>query len=105
VDLSNDVDDVARTERQFVILTRFVRVDHGRLHASHNCTATSEHLVTRGAIYKKNLTIYHKIIHTFSVLTLLVGRQEEYPASKKLSGGMLAWLSDWSEVQTCICPS
>jgi len=28
-----------------------------------------------------------------SALTLLVGRQEGHPASKKLSGGMLAWLS------------
>jgi len=38
-------------------------------------------------------------------LTLLVGRQEEHPACKKLSGGVLAWLSVWSEVQTCIWPS
>ena len=38
-------------------------------------------------------------------LTLLVGRQEGHPACKKLSGGMLAWLSVWSEVQTCIWPS
>jgi len=28
-----------------------------------------------------------------SALTLLVGRQEGHPACKKLSGGMLAWLS------------
>jgi len=35
---------------------------------------------------------------------LLVGRQEAHPACKKLSGGVLAWLSAWSEVQTCICP-
>jgi len=41
----------------------------------------------------------------FSALTLLVGRQEGHPAYKKLSGGVLAWLSVWSEVQTCICPS
>ena len=41
----------------------------------------------------------------FSALTLLVGRQEEHPACKKLSGGVLAWLSVWSEVQTCIWPS
>jgi len=33
-------------------------------------------------------------------LTLLVGRQEGHPACKKLSGGVLAWLSLWSEVQT-----
>ena len=38
----------------------------------------------------------------FSALTLLVGRQEGHPACKKLSGGVLAWLSAWSEVQTCI---
>jgi len=30
----------------------------------------------------------------FSALTLLVGRQEGHPACKKLSGGVLAWLSD-----------
>jgi len=41
----------------------------------------------------------------FSALTLLVGRQEGHPACKKLSGGVLAWLSVCSEVLTCICPS
>ena len=41
----------------------------------------------------------------FSTLTRLVGRQEEYLACKKLSGGVLVWLSDCSEVQTCIWPS
>jgi len=40
-----------------------------------------------------------------SALTLLVGRQEGHPACKKLSGGVLAWLSVWSKVQTCIWPS
>jgi len=41
----------------------------------------------------------------FSALTLLVGQQEGHPACKKLSGGVLAWLSVWSEVPTCIWPS
>ena len=41
----------------------------------------------------------------FSAMTLLVGRQEGHPACKKLSGGMLVWLSVWSKVQTCIWPS
>ena len=41
----------------------------------------------------------------FSALTLLVGRQEGHPARKKLSDGVLAWLSVWSAVQTCIWPS
>jgi len=41
----------------------------------------------------------------FSALTLLVGQQEGHPACKKLTGEVLAWLSVWSEVQTCIWPS
>jgi len=47
------------------------------------------------------------VVGAFSVLTLLVGRQEGHPACKKLSGGVLAWLlvSVWSEVQTCMWPS
>jgi len=36
---------------------------------------------------------------------LLVGRQEGHPACKKLSGGVLVWLSVWSKVQTSILPS
>jgi len=40
---------------------------------------------------------------SFSVLTLLVGWLEGHPACKTLSGGMLAWLSVWGEVQICIC--
>ena len=36
---------------------------------------------------------------------LLVGRQEGHLACNKLSGGVLAWLFVWSEVQTCIWPS
>jgi len=45
-------------------------------------------------------------VYAFSALTLLVGRQEGHPACKKtLSGGVLAWLSVWSNVQTCIWPS
>jgi len=45
------------------------------------------------------------LTNAFSALTLLVGRQEGHPACKKLSGELLAWLSVWSEVQTCIRPS
>jgi len=43
--------------------------------------------------------------NAFSALTLLAGQQEGHPAHKKLSGGVLAWLSVWSEVQTCLWPS
>ena len=41
----------------------------------------------------------------FSALTLLVGWQEGHVACKKLSGGVLAWISVWSKVQTCIWSS
>ena len=41
----------------------------------------------------------------FSALTLLVWQQEGHLACKKLGGGVLAWLSVWSEMQTCIWPS
>ena len=40
----------------------------------------------------------------FSALMPLVGRQEGHLACKKLSGGVLALLSFWSEVQICISP-
>ena len=45
------------------------------------------------------------VSYPFSALTLLVGRQEGHLACKKLSSGVLAWLSVWSEVLTCIWPS
>ena len=46
-----------------------------------------------------------KFICAFSPLTLLVGRQEGHPACKKTEWWVLAWLSAWSEAQTCIWPS
>ena len=45
------------------------------------------------------------LVLAFSALTQLVRQQEGRPACKKLSGWVLAWLSVWSEVQTCIWPS
>ena len=45
------------------------------------------------------LLIYLQDGAACSSLTLLVGRQEWHPACKKLSGGVLAWLSVWMEVQ------
>ena len=44
-------------------------------------------------------------IFAFNALTLLVGRQEGHLACKKLSVGVLAWLSVWGKVQICIRPS
>jgi len=50
------------------------------------------------------IAVLNVVFSAFSALTLLVGRQEGHPACKKLSGGVLAWLSVWSEVQACIWP-
>jgi len=52
-----------------------------------------------------NLSQCFSALISFSALTLLVGRQEGHPACKKLSGGVLVWLSVWSKVLACIWPS
>ena len=61
------------------------------------------------SVYNKTcllfLSTFIILIVAFSALTRLVGRQEGHPVCKQLSGGVLAWLSVWSEVQTCIWPS
>ena len=62
----------------------------------------TKHHKTLFFIYYMNVYIFY----AFSALTLLVGWQEGHPACKKnLSGRVLAWLTVWSEVQTCILPS
>jgi len=53
---------------------------------------------------------YTILVHTLIISSLqcfdaVVGRQKGHLACKKLSGGVLAWLSVRSEVQTCIWPS
>ena len=72
----------------------------GQLHALTSQTSSRQRPKARFTEY---LTIYHKII--FSALMLLVGQQEGHPTCTKLSGGVLAWLSVWSKVQTCMWPS
>ena len=51
------------------------------------------------------IDVTYLISWIYTNLTLLVGRQEGHPACKKPSGGVLAWLAVWSEVQTCIRPN
>jgi len=53
--------------------------------------------------WKSSLYCAQDILYlAFSALTVLVGWQKGHPACKKLSGGLLVWLSVWSQVQTCI---
>ena len=47
-------------------------------------------------------SVFMHSLCAFIALMLLVGRQEGHLACKKLSGGVLVWLSLWSEVQSCI---
>jgi len=56
---------------------------------------------------QSRVNIWSLLWHSaFSALTLLVGRQEEHLACKKLSDEVLAWLSVCSEVQMiCILSS
>ena len=68
------------------------------------CVCTNRKEIERFYIHCTKTIMLKKWV-AFSALTLLVGRQEGHPACKKLSGGVLAWLSGWSEVQTCIWPS
>ena len=60
---------------------------------------------SKSPVYRWYTQLYRRRFYAFSALTLLVGRQEGHPACKKTSCGVLAWLSVWSEVQTCIWPS
>ena len=56
------------------------------------CTPTPAVHLTLQSTAVSNITLTDR-------LTMLVGRQEEHPARKKLSDDVLAWLSVWSVVQ------
>ena len=75
----------------------FAQRTYNRRSALWWVASTCKTVSSKGQVKVLDLTAYG-----FSALTLLVGRLEGHPACKKLSGGMLAWLSVWSEVQTCI---
>ena len=79
-------------------------VAHYGIHHANNNDDHGNKLLTKIKSNNSNNN-YSDLLCDNSALTLLVGRQEGHPACKKLSGGVLAWLSVWSEVQTCICSS
>jgi len=71
-------------------------------HSSSWCCLTAGQLLM---CFSEKCWLMPSALLAFSALSLLVGRQEGHPACKKLSGGVLAWLSVWSKTQTCIWPS
>ena len=48
---------------------------------------------------------YFCFLKCFDAVGWAAGRASGHPACKKLSSGVLSWLSVWSEMQTCIWPS
>ena len=83
---------------------------HARQWSTQHVVATCVELVIRSAVilvcFIYAVVYFACVIAQFSVLwrCWLGGRKGIRPV-KKLSGGVLAWLSVWSEVQTCIRPS
>ena len=77
---------------------------HAGFHPSSGGSAT-ESLFMLVCLYLNSCLTTIILTYSFSALTLLVGRQEGHLACKKLSCGVLARLSVWSKVQTCIWPS
>jgi len=63
-------------------------------------TVTGTAPVSTKSVKQKYFSLWPSVLLSFSVLTLLVGQQEGHPACKNMSGGVLEWLSVWSEVQT-----
>jgi len=64
-----------------------------------------DHLFVRDAMQPDYCYYYYyAAFNAFSALTLLVEQQEGHLACRKLSGGVLAWLSVLNEVQTCTWP-
>jgi len=51
------------------------------------------------------IALHAESLSVFSALMLLVGQHEWHPACKKLSGGVLAWLSVWSECRLAYGPA
>jgi len=91
------------TDHGFTFLPATTRKHGCRPNCSrqHNLHATSNNVIL-GTLFSASGERLSLGYLAFSALTLLVGRQQRHPACKKLSGGVLVWLSVWSEVQTCI---
>ena len=96
-----DVLDDGRYHIMFDLSQREAKLDASDLFPLHGTTTREcSHILISGL-----MLLLFLVNNAFSALTLLVGRQEEHPACKELSGGVLAWLSVWCAVQTCIWPS
>jgi len=101
--------DVTATSSVLDLVTDAVRVSyaaddarrpplHGLAAAVHCCCCACcpwDRQMDRRMDGQTRHHFYMLTTYAVSALTLLVGRQEGHPACKKLSGGVLAWLSLW----------
>ena len=71
-------------------------------HYNIECCSFFVHLVF---LFYYLFSVLFCLFCAFSALTVFFGQQEGNPACKRLSGGVLMWLSVWSEVQTYMWPS
>ena len=92
-----------KTRQNYQLLTAYPSF----IKRSTVCTKHDQHRAQSIQPSDMHTVVVRHVCHDIGrrVLTLLVGRQDWHPACKKPSGGVLAWLSVWSEVQTCIRPS
>jgi len=96
------LDSEVSSEASSVIIPKPVKHVAANKARSDECTAATVETAESGCT-SGNFSLFQ--FH-FSALTLLVGLQAGHLACKKtMSGGVLAWLSVWSKVQTCIWPS
>ena len=73
------------------------------IYLESDCLFVQLYTGTVGGMIVELFLLKHNVLSlAFSALTLLAGRHEGHPACKKLSGEVLAWLSVWNKVQTCI---
>ena len=88
-----------------VYIILFCKLIMGKISMSDNMKIQTMHELGWG--YRRIVSKFPVswVLNAFNALMLLVVRQEGHLACKKLSGGVLAWLSVWSKVQTCVWPS
>ena len=82
---------------------RHTRQKHSWNYTDQRHSSQLDHPPSLSIVFKQIIPLYLVVVGAFSALMLLAGQQE---GQKKLSSGVLAWLSVWSEVQTvCIWSS
>ena len=69
----------------------------------HSMASVHDHIIVAGGVHYRGETTFDDLL---VVLTnLLLSMLSRGSKGWVLSGGVLAWLSVWSEVQTCMWPS